>query len=190
MREVRRGCSPPKRQKRKKALAHKPRQNTPPTLKTPMLLFFAPFAFLGAGFLAFARPLLPFALGASAFIACIVASFIASLAAMVCIFDARACISFAMVCIFDARACIGLHSGDVPCVLPLWVNLPTPYALCVLCLCLFAFPLALGGFSKCLYLFASLLLPFFPSPSLAVPFLRFIWLGRLTSDLSARALDV
>jgi hypothetical protein len=79
-------------QKRKKALAQTPRQNTPPTLKTPMLLFFAPFAFFGAGFLAIARPLPPFALGASALTACIVASFFASLAAMVCIFDARACI--------------------------------------------------------------------------------------------------
>ena len=95
-----------------------------------------------------------------------------------------------MVCIFFARACIGLHSGDVPFALPLWANLPTPYAMCVLCSAPWLYPLALGGFSMCLYLFASLLLPFFPSPSLAVPFPRFIWLGRLTSDLSARALDV
>ena len=145
VREVRRGCSPPKRQKRKKALAHKQRHNTPPTLKTPMLLFFALFAFLGASFLAFARPLPPFALGASAFIACIVASFIASLAAMVCIFDARACISFAMVCIFFARACIGLHSGDVPFALPLWANLPTPYAMRALTSAPWLIPLPWGA---------------------------------------------
>ena len=190
MRDVWRGCSPQKMQKRKKALAHKPRNNTPPTLKTPMLLFFALFAFFGAGFLAIARPLPPSALGASALTACIVASFFAALAAMVCIFTAMPCISFAMVRIFSARACIGLHSGDVPFALPLWANLLTPYAMCVLCSAPWLYPLALRGFSMCLYLFASLLLPFFPSPSLAVPFPRFIWLGRLTSDLLARALDV
>ena len=168
--------------------------------------FFALLHFLGrASSPNIAHPLPPSALEASALTACIVASFFAALAAMVCIFTAMPCspCSDGLHLYRDALHLLcngshffrkGLHR------LALWRRSfrppplgesPDPLCDARAHLCPLAYPLALRGFSMSLiFMGATLLMPFFPSPSLAVPFPRFIWLGRLTSDLLARALDV